>query len=1133
MTLILRNNLPRPLTHDELDSNFLYLNIIPWEKKSYLEGQFVIHTSGGKTLLYYCNKGHTDFVYTQNNNNFTETYTQNGQTTRIWTRIGDASGGGGTGGAVTGGTLNESNQLILDSSDGTSVTIDLAQLKDVYNAVSLTTDSEGIAYTGGTGNPADVYAGKDSNTFKFRGIKALNDNITVTYDDHFIYIGGKTIEPVGSNITVVNNNCNGESAGSITIYVTGGTQSYRFSIDNGVNWTPYTQSNTQVYTDLVAGNYNVRVEDETIGGIVNTVVVVTEPDPITFSANVTNVTVVGQTNGSIQITASGGNNDYLYSFDGGANFSSSNTLNNASETSYVIVVKDTNNCVSDPQTILVGHDNERITITSVTHTDPVCPGGTGTITISAANGSGLYQFSLDGINFFPTTAPFTSNFRTFSSGVIAGTYSNITVKDYSTNDTVIHNASVVVNDPIGITLQDKIETDALCGGNATVYIEVVGANGQAQISLNGVTYTNMTLISFGRYQYTYTFSVAGNHSGTIYYKDTCNQVGTTTYNVNKYNAVSASVSSVSEPECAGDDWSYQFSVSGGLGEYEYSFDFATWLPYTDGDTITVTSSASETASTQIIHFKDAENNSCRTSLNVNNSKVKPLKITLVSSTNPLCSTGTGTISVSASGGRVDIDNDYEYALIINGVEEPYDANRTFTGLASGFYNVNARVAGTKCTPAKLSANVEIVIPRAVTASIASSTNPTTCAGNDGTITVNVSGGSGSYFYSTNNGSTYNGSAVTPTGGQIVIGSLAAGSYTVVIKDSNNCVMTGSGLSRTLAAPTGPSLSGTYTAPLCNGGNATITLTATGGASPYTYSSNGSSYQSSNIFTRLAYTGNQTYYVKDANNCVTTASVTGTGQPSALSLSATRTNETTPGANDGTITPTFAGGTSPYTLRIQDSTNVDISGSPFSSATSGTVYSNLEPDTYKITLTDTNACTASINITVSAGVQSDILYYFRASMDGGAYPPNNYIEITGSQPLSAYDLATPGSEFVDAATNLVPATLNEVLADYVSNLSAFNGGSINLTTSAPSGFDPGNPITLSYGTVSWDSGLHILVPNTATYKLLTTGTRLTDAANIPFNAYSLANVTVNGRSYRLYGVYSIVKLGGSSTTITIK
>lgn len=101
MSLILRKDLARPLTHEELDGNLIYLNIKEWTKKNYLKGQYVFRKSGTSGLLYYCENSHTEKVYDDNFGNFTETYTDGSTTTRIWRQIGGTGGGGGGGGLDT------------------------------------------------------------------------------------------------------------------------------------------------------------------------------------------------------------------------------------------------------------------------------------------------------------------------------------------------------------------------------------------------------------------------------------------------------------------------------------------------------------------------------------------------------------------------------------------------------------------------------------------------------------------------------------------------------------------------------------------------------------------------------------------------------------------------------------------------------------------------------------------------------------------------------------------------------------------------------------------------------------------------------------------------------------------------
>ncbi|MBK9462388.1 MAG: hypothetical protein IPN94_23940 [Sphingobacteriales bacterium] len=83
--------------------------------------------------------------------------------------------------------------------------------------------------------------------------------------------------------------------------------------------------------------------------------------------------------------------------------------------------------------------------------------------------------------------------------------------------------------------------------------------------------------------------------------------------------------------------------------------------------------------------------------------------------------------------------------------------------------------------------------------------------------------------------------------------------------------------------------------MCNGGNGSVVVTASGGTSPYT---------GEGTFTETA--GTYTYTVTDNNGCSATASAT-VGEPSALLVSAVATDA---GCNGGTGSGAASGGTSP-------------------------------------------------------------------------------------------------------------------------------------------------------------------------------------------------------------------------------
>ncbi|MDP1725882.1 MAG: HYR domain-containing protein [Bacteroidota bacterium] len=135
-----------------------------------------------------------------------------------------------------------------------------------------------------------------------------------------------------------------------------------------------------------------------------------------------------------------------------------------------------------------------------------------------------------------------------------------------------------------------------------------------------------------------------------------------------------------------------------------------------------------------------------------------------------------------------------------------------------------------------------------------------CRGADnGTISITASGGILPYSYSIDNGATYSSSSDF-TG-------LTAGTYQVKVRDSIGC--TSAVQSQVISQPaTALAFTKVQNGPICPFSTAgTITVTASGGSTPYQYSKNaGISYQSSNLFDLLT-SGTYTIRVRDANNCL--------------------------------------------------------------------------------------------------------------------------------------------------------------------------------------------------------------------------------------------------------------------------
>jgi hypothetical protein len=133
----------------------------------------------------------------------------------------------------------------------------------------------------------------------------------------------------------------------------------------------------------------------------------------------------------------------------------------------------------------------------------------------------------------------------------------------------------------------------------------------------------------------------------------------------------------------------------------------------------------------------------------------------------------------------------------------------------------------------------------------------TCYGdNNGSIAVNVSGGTPGYVY------TINSSSGLFTG-------LPQGTYVVTTTDANGCSQS---FSTNITEPTQVNLSTIPSSASSGLNNGSITMSGSGGLSPYSYSINGTNYYSGSLFSNLA-AGTYTCYVKDANGCIYSTTVT--------------------------------------------------------------------------------------------------------------------------------------------------------------------------------------------------------------------------------------------------------------------
>lgn len=309
-----------------------------------------------------------------------------------------------------------------------------------------------------------------------------------------------------------------------------------------------------------------------------------------------------------------------------------------------------------------------------------------------------------------------------------------------------------------------------------------------------------------------------------------------------------------------------------------------------------------------------------------------LTITVNNSSGPTCAADTnGSISITVTGGTPPYTFDWG-----NGItdEDP-------TGLLAGTYTVmvsdSAGCMGTGQA-------VTLTAPTALAISIDTSTDILCDGDSTGSIRITVTGGTPPYTYDWGNGITDE----DPIG-------LMAGTYTVMVTDSNGCMESGTPVTITAPMPLAITVDNSMDV-LCNGDTTgSISITVTGGTAPYTYDwGNGITDEDPTGLTA----GTYTVMVTDSNGCMESGAPVTIAEPAALTASTVVTDETVPNAMDGSVVLTVGGGVTPYTfLWDNGATTQDLTG--------------VAGGGYCYTVTDANGCVIEGCDSVGTGVSLDV------------------------------------------------------------------------------------------------------------------------------------------------------------------
>lgn len=265
----------------------------------------------------------------------------------------------------------------------------------IYHWTHDVNETSGVANN--VGMTTTVYA-EDANG-------CFSDQITFNFPD-----GGDV--SVNFNITENRVTCNGGSDGEAII-----------NVDNSSEWElkwytdpTYTTEITELAgnfnpTGLEAGTYYVQATFQNTSCIIEDVVVINEPDIIEAEfLEIMDVACFGDNDGSIRITATGGNNSavpvYTYTLNGNSMTGETVTFPGLTNGEFTITIADENNCTLDttfiidsPAALLLDIDETRTFLKS-------CNRDFGQFAVTASGGTGTnyqYVWTKDNQNYATTS----------------------------------------------------------------------------------------------------------------------------------------------------------------------------------------------------------------------------------------------------------------------------------------------------------------------------------------------------------------------------------------------------------------------------------------------------------------------------------------------------------------------------------------------------------------------------------------------------------------------------------------------------------------------------------------------------------------------------------------------------------
>lgn len=569
-----------------------------------------------------------------------------------------------------------------------------------------------------------------------------------------------------------------------------------------------------------------------------------------------------------------------------------NSLTNLSAGNYTATIIDALNCKIIRSYVLT-NETGTLSISTPILTNDNCGQNIGSIGITVLGGTTGYTYSW-------------SNGRITEdiSGLGQGTY-DITVTDGS--GCKASASYSIINETAGITLSEIVKNEKCGDGKGTIDITVSPAGTYSYLWSNGATTQDLTNVSAGSYSCTITSS-----SGCkIYTPDYTIINGAGTLSVTLFDK---------DDEVCGN----------GMGEIDLKVSGATSYSFTWSNGATTEDITGLSAGTYSCTITDNAGCNVSTGDIIIFNTPGTLNVTVYKA-DESCDNAQGSIDLSITGGTPAYSVSWSNSAVTEDLANLSDGSYTYTVTDQQGCTASASVYIAD-TPGTLNLDNTVVTDE-------------TCSNGQGQIDITISGGSGIYTYTWSTGATTQDLAP-----------VASGTYTCIIKDSNNCEIE--------ASATVNNASGTMKIDTsvvnnsnCGKNNGNISLTVSGGSGTYKYTwSNGA--VTKNI-SNLA-PGNYLCIIDDQSGCIInySATILNLNGPSVTSVYAV---DDYCGGGSGGVYISVTGGTAPYYY-------------DWSSGETSEDIANLYSGTYYCTITDAKGC----NTTISATVGTDGPFYISDS-----------------------------------------------------------------------------------------------------------------------------------------------------------